>query len=699
MTHEPSPIDSSEARRSSRTALALLGTVLGAFFARCLYIGDVFLDKRVLPFGPDSSYHLWRIEEAVWSGLSVPRWDPFLNATEGAAVIYPDGFDAFLAFWPWLFHGADATRFDIQTIVMVALPILGALGCLAAYVLARRVVGRAEGVVAAVACAVLPIHIYTSMLGRVDHHIVELVLPALALVVLLAAREQEGRPFWVRVVGAGALLAALVYGAPTALLHILLVAVAVGVAALRASYVGDASGRRLLQALAGSAAVAALLTLPDALTRTGFAFYEPSALPTLLLAGVAVGAGLLIWVGTTFQRLAMAALGTGIVGLAAVFWLLPGASGFVARSGMIGMLTESQPVWANPMQSLQFHSALLPLFPIGFVWLALRWKTPDAWALMALGLAGFVLAMLQVRFGVVLAIPAAVVLGAAAVAVSQMGKAWIRLVLVAVLAASLWWPVTFLSRAGLATTSQLAVLETADWLRHVTPSAGERGSGEKADYSVLSYWGDGTHLAYLAERPMVVGAFYHGDFEAGFQDALQMFYGDDDPTPLLEQWQVRYVALPARSVAADRAHRSLLDLPEESAVPPLYGRLFDTNGAAIADGKHIVSSLRHFRLVHESPLTLPRRGQERPAMRVFERVPGALLSGSCAEGLVQVKTPITTDQGNTFDYVDAQPCAKGKFALRFPYAGVVLVKGPGTPPSALTVREEDVMGGLTVPVP
>jgi len=130
--------------------------------------------------------------------------------------------------------------------------------------------------------------------------------------------------------------------------------------------------------------------------------------------------------------LALAAVGTGIVGLAAVFWLLPGASGFVARSGVIGMLTESQPVWANPMQSLQFHSAFLPLFPIGLVWLALRWKTPDAWALMALGLAGFVLAMLQVRFGVVLAIPAAVVLGAAAVD----GWAWTGLLAVAALIAT-----------------------------------------------------------------------------------------------------------------------------------------------------------------------------------------------------------------------------------------------------------------------
>lgn len=73
-----------------------------------------------------------------------------------------------------------------------------------------------------------------------------------------------------------------------------------------------------------------------------------------------------------------------------------------------------------------------------------------------------------------------------------------------------------------------------DWMCYVILFVGQCGAVEKADYSVLFYWGDGIYLVYLVECPMVVGVFYYGDFEAGFQDVFQMFYGDDDFILLLD---------------------------------------------------------------------------------------------------------------------------------------------------------------------
>src|SRR5207244_4391644 len=53
-----------------RTIALLVLLVLAGFLIRCIYLREVFLDGRVLPFDPDSFYHLWRIEQTAHTGAT-----------------------------------------------------------------------------------------------------------------------------------------------------------------------------------------------------------------------------------------------------------------------------------------------------------------------------------------------------------------------------------------------------------------------------------------------------------------------------------------------------------------------------------------------------------------------------------------------------------------------------------------------------
>ncbi|MCK5797387.1 MAG: glycosyltransferase family 39 protein, partial [Deltaproteobacteria bacterium] len=235
-------------------AVAILGLL-----ARFRFITEVFTKGHVIPFGPDSYFHLWRIEETARTGLP-PRFDPFINAPMGSHVFYPDGFDAVLGWLVRLTAGAHPDRFTVQAISMTALPILGALVVVIAYMITRRFTQRPGAVVAALLCAILPQHIYLTVFGRVDHHIIELGIPL--LVVLALVRTLEGQSL--RRAGAlGALLiTGLVYSATGALLHVFAIIVVVWATGLREAIRRNIHTATFFSAAAIAAAGSGLLLLP-----------------------------------------------------------------------------------------------------------------------------------------------------------------------------------------------------------------------------------------------------------------------------------------------------------------------------------------------------------------------------------------------------------------------------------------------------
>jgi dolichyl-diphosphooligosaccharide--protein glycosyltransferase len=125
-----------------------------------------------------------------------------------------------------------------------------------------------------------------------------------------------------------------------------------------------------------------------------------------------------------------------------------------------------------------------------------------------------------------------------------------------------------------------------------------------------------------------------------------------------------------------------------------------------------LDALQHYRLVHESENTIT-AGQK--LVKIFEHVPGAVISGNAPAGTkVVAAVPIMTNQNRAFVYQQSNTSdASGRFTLVLPYSTEGSIVG-GTnfdtkPMSAyqlsvgdkvyeLKVPEEYVLSGAVIPV-
>ncbi len=682
-------------------ALSLI--LVAAVALRCRFIADVFVKGAVLPWGSDSMYHLWRIEAAVKQG-AVPRVDPFVNAPDGARVIYPDGFDALLAGVARLSAGADADRFTVQVIVMCAVTLLGAGAVAAGWAAARRCVGSGAALLAAFILALLPSHAFLTVLGRVDHHVFEAALPPLALLALARLLEPGQRAVWPAVLISGALLGALHYLVPAAPLHLAAVAAALWALALRGALARDAGVVRYLLACAAGAGVAALVTLPDALTRQGWAAYEPSWLMTGLLVAAAAGCALL---ALAARRGPAAFIGVsvvlGLAAAAAAAGALERGIGFVAREGTLSLVVESGPLWAQPLTALRENTWLLLAAPV-LLWLLCRRAPPARFALGALGLVGFALTALQLRFVVALMVPLAVAAAHAAARCQEalarrtsarLATAAVALALASALGPALW----SYAHTTLLARRSLALFDAAAWMRDNTPAAGARLPGARAPYTVAAGSSAGNLLAYMARRPVLASAMYHADYERGLHAAIEVLYGDN-PDAAVHRRKVRYVLVEATDPKLTRFHRRLVGLTPRPPGPFLAGHFFQTEGSMVtrkgAGGRTVVAPGRaHWRLVYDSPYALTGGRKPVPALKIFERVPGARITGACAGGgPVLARTVQRSNRGRRFAFVHLARCRRGAFSMRFPYAGEVQLRGAHA--RAVKVSPEAVTGGRQV---
>ena len=665
----------------------------------------MFLEGRIVPFDPDSTYHLWRIQEAVRGGLP-PHTDRFLNAPDGARVIWPDGFDGFLAALSRVLAGRDATPFQIEALSLFALPLFGALSLLTVHSLARRAFGHAEALVATAIAAILPAHFFAGYLGVVDHHVVEVALPGLAVALILAAGEASGRPRAVRSVAAGFVLAGLVYSVPAAMLHAALVATGLIAAALLPATRRDtAASSALLGASALAFATASLLTAPEALLRGGLAYDAPSALPMVLLAAAAASLGLLAAAARRSRRsLVVLLVAKSSLAMAGVGILLPDAAGYIGGGGVRNIIVEAQPLWRDPVNALNLYTLALPLLPFALVGMAWFRRSSGAWAVCGMGLPAAVLVLLQARFGLLFVVPAVVALGATIVTIGRALSPAGRALLIAGTLAMLVLPARFLlTQVTLTTRAAAAQVEAGEWLAANLPSAGERSGAGLTPYSVLTMWGDGNDYAYHARCPVLAGGFANSDYEPGFHDTVELLYGDDQDGSrdrLLERRRVRWIVLPAQDPSVEMLNRMVLGLGPPTRLS-LYTQLYDFDGsAAQGEAGRLQPALGDLRLVHESPVTVERQGRLVPAIKIYERVPAARLVGPCMGPVVRVRVRVETDQRRQFDRLAVAPCVGGRFAVRVPHPGPVeLRRGPGALVATVGVTEEDIAAGRQLAVP
>ena len=194
------------AQRTLGRWLLLASLLLGGGIRVSSY-ARVHADQRWYFEDGDSYYHLRRIGQTIARGGRVPMFDPWLSYPEGDRVPWHAGYDLLVAAPVAVLCGAQPARPCLESVSAWSTPLLGLIAIAVVFWLGRTVGGELCAGLSALLFALYPWSAGSALLGHVDHHVLEPVLPALWFIAL-----SKGRPLL-----AGALFAAALAVFPSAL--------------------------------------------------------------------------------------------------------------------------------------------------------------------------------------------------------------------------------------------------------------------------------------------------------------------------------------------------------------------------------------------------------------------------------------------------------------------------------------------------
>ncbi len=712
MTTTPASLPTGTHRLLYRSAVMMALLYLLSLAVRLSNFDGVFTDFGIFPISTDSFYHLRRIHWAVAHGLQVPDVDYYVNFPQGARVNWPFGFDWLYAFVAQasyvLFHGGSQPDEGWTTAVACWLtPLIGAFTPCLGYAIATRLGGVWAGVAAGLILAWLPSLWVVCTIGYVDHHVFEPLCTGLYLWAVV--REQPARRHGV--VAGSALVVGLLCATILPLLVGLHALVTLGGWLLYRSK--PAARQAHLRASLWAWLTLLIGLAPFVATRIAEPHGVNPALLAAWLAGwLAAGATLMAlgWTapgngqGRNLHRqgwwlLAWVGLGVGVLprlGLGEVwFFVQYGVQHIGAADPWLATIFESQPLFRLSFTDItNNYTGLLWLLPLAWIAVAREaWQKslPDAvphWMLWVISLLTTGLALLQLKFSGLFAIPFAVVSALALVRLPDRLARWSQhesrlwIVLSVVLFAGMLAPtVSFTIRAPTYVVSPTGAFVDAEptlrWLATHTPATSPRGN-QARDYAVLCDWTPGHWVIGIAGRPTVASPLGHTQpLRLGIRDGAAMLVLPPEASfQLMEARRVRYILITPLLPKAT-VHNAAWDPATGTSAPwedwnermkaSLYVRLVAEEGIPRGD-----AALTQLRLVYESDFETdyPLFKQPHAAAKVFERVPGALITGQTAPGArVQISTRIQTYFQREFDYLDEVVAdAEGRFVRRVPYA-------------------------------
>ncbi len=676
-------------------ALSALSIGLVALLVRFSIFREIFTSRGVVFAETDPFYHVRRIGLMIGDFPSLFLFDSYVNFPEGARILWPPGFDLALAGLGILFGGSgDAQR--VTVVCAVAIPFL-ALGTVwIGALLARRPAGLYGALFAAALIAILPVYVEYSLVGRVDHHVLEPFLFGQVLWTFLrsaGAPTPGGRTAWA--VASGCVIALSFWLVMTAILiPLILVGAVVLVCVLQALSLAPRSGVARCGVVtfgAGSVALVPLVILNLGDGHLRFSLITLSWLHEIVL----VACGLVIcysdWLlrpGRFRGRLlgSLAFSGIALVALTVLMSTSPQRwapvsealrAGFGALSGRIPVVShvsESRSPLGIPLLDLALlFTPFLFWTPVLWVLLAVaearkRFACTDALLLLAVFPLTFAAFLFQYRFGLFLAVPLAVLGGwgfeRALAALRGNAPRWpaVGTALVTVLA--------IVSTAERLTPKELSVLRLIPeptitayhWLReHSPPTRGFDRPEAKPGYGVLTEWARGHALTYFAERPNIANAFSLAPWHVrGVRRASRILLDTDAPRAvrLIDALDVLYLVLEARRGEilslgnAEQGRRNhyvngSIDAEGDESLEvlqayfeTLHARLLLFDGQSVPGLNRVLPEIQGIRLVYESPeageFPVFVKEQTEPLVprlvKVFERVPGAEFRGRCSPG-------------------------------------------------------------------
>jgi len=216
------------------------------------------------------------------------------------------------------------------------------------------------------------------------------------------------------------------------------------------------------------------------------------------------------------------------------------------------------------------------------------------------------------------------------------------------------------------------MVRTMLWIRDNTPSPSDsKFTGKRPDYGIMSTWGFGHELTYIARRPAVANNFADVLQGRGYPDSLRFFtsVSEQESYEIMSTHSARFVYVVAPDYYSAMAARM-----SGKRLPGYFTDTWEPTSKALreivvfrlyfADGKDI----GRFRLVYESEQSyISERFKKN---KVFEFVKGAKLKGIAAPGSkVSARLPLVSNQGRVFTYESSVMAGKdGIFEMTLPYA-------------------------------
>ena len=705
--------------RAAQWLLALALAAL-AFTLRALTWPAVFTAAGVRLVGPDAHYHLRRVLWSVENFPHVLTRDAYVRFPLGGQPIWTPAFDWTIAALARGIVGRGDPA-GVERLAVWIPPLLGTATVVALFGLAARHFGRRTGFVAAAILCVLPPHVGYSQVGFVDHHAAVALFAAGLLGACLALASPRRHPprqegGLALAGGLGLLLGGALLLWPGCLLHVAIVqswlVARVAVAAWTRSDAREAADRAAVAAFVQG--VAFLLVAPFALGNAWDVWGDLSPIvlsdfqPLWLgLPTVGLGACALVWRGrgagsSRAARIALLAGALLLPGLASLAvpgvreglqaawaWLFRGE----AFQAVVG---ESLPLlWDGQGVSLRrANAALTPLVYLLPVLLALQLTARRqreahrfvAWYAVVL----FGATLAQYRFANCFSVVYALLVACSLerwLAIVRERTGGLRVALRAATALALLALALPLANAQLRTlaTAQrafagetvmarepvahhAALVETARWLgAHSPATSGWLSPGAPPSYGVLTAWGDGHVVRYVAQRPVVQDNFGDDVGREGFDGAERYFAAtsEDDALGVVAALGVRYVVVRhsgSGHAPAPYDARSMLVRLEKLRGSAGSVQPGPTSGAPVFD-----PALTRHRLLYESH---PQETDAAAAGRfkLYEIVKGAAVAGRASPGEVVEARILLQAGASSFEYRCRDRAGPdGRYRLRLPY--------------------------------
>lgn len=673
-----------------RLLLVAIAVVLAATALRFLHVPRLVVDGRVRLLSGDSWYHLRRMA-FVADGAGLPDHDRWTHHPKGMVPHWPPLLDTAGG---WLARALGGSSADLDRVAIAGIALLGLVTAatfgLAWWMAASRA-GPLAGVLAVAVLTLMPAHHNYTRAGKLDHHALEPLAVLLALEALLRACA-AGHAVWAWAGLAAVAMVVLVASLPSSSIGLLLLA---GAAGLRLLLAGEAPGarRRTGVVLAAAFATAGLLALPLALAspmaRAGLVVsFNLSLLQPVLLLACALGLGLAALVPGSRWLAALA--GTAAAAVVLLGWpagrsaLLEGG-GFVATEGFFGLIDESKGMtqlgWGFALAFLSLPVLLVPVL----VWWAAQRRDADGRVLGAVLAVTTVLALVQLRFGVLLAVPLAVVAGMAGSWLITAARASRRPMMavsgVGAVALVLLWPsVGFVTNPPPAIATRVPVWQALEWLRDHSPSPGDPWQpAVRPGWALLAPWGFGHEVLVVGGRANVASPFIAPGETEGLADTLRFFLATapNAADDILRAHDARWVLTVPTPPATLATYARALGEDPASVVPAATTAvaLQERNGSATADAPAAYDFLR---------LVFAAEGGE---AKLFERVAGARIEGNGATPGSEVLLRVDLDVAGAgwWWFARARADEHGLFTLRVPYST------DGTPPGTVRVLRAAVL--------